>query len=291
MLENSQIFFILTVRLNQDPIENLFGLIRQRGGVGNRRNPTVKEFNNLLGQIMSIKFLRNSALTNCYEDDDEILIQDLITTNDLPNKESFELTLIEDRDNVDDFIEQPISVTCNQSEDNHELLEHVLSNDNTSRNFDDCAIRYYLGYTIFKCLGRTYCQYCETKWVKKDNDANITITSEYFIFMKNYVSNKNFGSLRAPTELLFDLCKPHIQIFEETFNEHCNAKKLKQLIIDRCIHYSNGNSKYKYWFCSTNPCSEHNYKLLDFLILVLLRKHTKWFYEKKLENKIKNYLD
>jgi hypothetical protein len=44
--ENSHDFkFLLTRRLNTDPIENLFGAIRQQGG--NSDNPTPAQFNSL----------------------------------------------------------------------------------------------------------------------------------------------------------------------------------------------------------------------------------------------------
>lgn len=56
-------FILFTKHLNQDPIENLFGLIRARGG--NNRNPYLIDFLRIISQIMTSKLLINCTETNC----------------------------------------------------------------------------------------------------------------------------------------------------------------------------------------------------------------------------------
>lgn len=70
--KNEDISYIITSRFNQDPCENLFSIIRQRGG--NSRNPTVHHFNDIIAQIMSMKIVQPSDHSNCEADYDEMLV-------------------------------------------------------------------------------------------------------------------------------------------------------------------------------------------------------------------------
>lgn len=56
-------FVLYTKHLNQDPIENLFGLVRARGG--NNRNPLLIDFLRIVSQIMTSKLLISCKETNC----------------------------------------------------------------------------------------------------------------------------------------------------------------------------------------------------------------------------------
>lgn len=60
-------FVLLTRNLNQDPLENLFGLTRAQGG--NNRNPYLIDFIRNVSRIMTSKLLITPKETNCEMDD------------------------------------------------------------------------------------------------------------------------------------------------------------------------------------------------------------------------------
>lgn len=60
--------YLLTGRLNQDPIENIFGVLRQRGGYN--ANPSAKQFRCGLQHVMSIRLMDPPGLSNCEPDCD-----------------------------------------------------------------------------------------------------------------------------------------------------------------------------------------------------------------------------
>lgn len=61
--EKNNDFVLYTKNINQDPLENLFGLVRSRGG--SNRNPDLINFLRLISQIMTSKLLIECKNTNC----------------------------------------------------------------------------------------------------------------------------------------------------------------------------------------------------------------------------------
>lgn len=64
--------FLYTSRLNQDCLENLFSVIRGKGGHGD--NPSAKQFRLFLRQAMVDSILLQSKTSNCIEDGDYFLL-------------------------------------------------------------------------------------------------------------------------------------------------------------------------------------------------------------------------
>ena len=64
--------FLLTNRLNQDCLENLFSTLRFKGG--NRDNPDAVEFRLGFRQVMVDAIMLPSTAANCEEDFDKIIV-------------------------------------------------------------------------------------------------------------------------------------------------------------------------------------------------------------------------
>jgi len=64
--------FLLTRQLNQDCLENLFSIIRQKGGF--RDNPSPKHFKQTFKQVVIKSCLTNSNASNCESDNNETLL-------------------------------------------------------------------------------------------------------------------------------------------------------------------------------------------------------------------------
>jgi len=69
---NHGLQFLMTNRLNQDCLENLFSVIRRKGGHGD--NPTASQFRHHLRQAMVDSILLHSNSSNCAEDADSFLL-------------------------------------------------------------------------------------------------------------------------------------------------------------------------------------------------------------------------
>lgn len=65
--------YILTRRINNDCLENFFGVIRQAGG--NCREPTCIQYTRAFRKYFLCQILNLSDATNCTEDFDNILTQ------------------------------------------------------------------------------------------------------------------------------------------------------------------------------------------------------------------------
>ena len=64
--------FLLTNRLNQDWAENLFSIIRGKGGF--RDNPDAVQFKDAFKYIIADKLFVQSGKSNCKVDNDKILL-------------------------------------------------------------------------------------------------------------------------------------------------------------------------------------------------------------------------
>ena len=75
------ISYILTARKQQDPLENFFGQVRGHNGFN--RNPSLQEFNNMMGRTMSMKLLSYTlGLTNCESDEAEYIYHAVIAASE-----------------------------------------------------------------------------------------------------------------------------------------------------------------------------------------------------------------
>ncbi|KAF4526811.1 hypothetical protein B566_EDAN015137 [Ephemera danica] len=70
--EEEDVSFLLTSRLNQDPLENLFAVLRQRSG--NNNNPTAMQLRQNLQTVINMKLIVPPLSANCERDADSSLL-------------------------------------------------------------------------------------------------------------------------------------------------------------------------------------------------------------------------
>lgn len=126
--------YIMTKRINSDCIENFFATVR--GFNGYNRNPSVNEFNNMMGRLMSMTLISYASnLMNCEEDEDQYLqhalADDPLTTSieHIPNTTKIDYTgldLLSDDNNT------------NISDENNNVNEHRFK-------LQDASLRYTTG--------------------------------------------------------------------------------------------------------------------------------------------------
>lgn len=100
--------FLLTNRLNQDCIENLFSIVRGKGGF--RDNPTPEQFRAAFRQIVVDLMLVKSELSNCQSDIDKILLDiTSITPKVAPSSVSHSAHTDMRNVSISDYIDLPTS--------------------------------------------------------------------------------------------------------------------------------------------------------------------------------------
>ena len=215
--ENIGIEYILTSRFNQDPIENLFAQIRAANG--NNQNPSVYQFNHNIARLTTVKILTQfSDISNCEADLDICLL------------ETEENLIKQTVQNDDTILETSTNDIEDADNDISEVNENFFCLDGP---LEEASMRYYVGYVACKQIRKLKCSDCEHMFVKI-NDI-LEAPSEYLIANKNYCEENNFGMLKAPTDLFFNICKEQIHIFNRIFAEQACIKNLKEHILKNAL--------------------------------------------------------
>lgn len=141
---------------------------------------------------------------------------------------------------------------------------------------EDASLRYFIGYIAFHFFKRIDCKNCYTQLVKEGEEITLSHSSEFLIFYRNYTNNSDFGNLKAPTDAYFEMCKIFLYVFKVMYNESPEMRNIKETIKRKCIEQVAGYEHFSNWFSSENPCREHYCEILDFFLLILLRKHAQW---------------
>ena len=170
---NHDFKYILTRRLNTDPLENFFGTIRQQGGGGNNDNPTPVQFVSAFRKLFFSSFLTSSAI-NCAADFDNLIAQ---CTD---NKKSSTLVLAAKTQS------QTLEIGPIDYKDPSVVSNIVKEN----------AITYVAGYLLHKCSQKHSCSTCKEAQESIDLDGN----NKHLCYFKAYDQDKSqIGGLHAPS--------------------------------------------------------------------------------------------
>ncbi len=180
--------FLLTRRLNTDPIENFFGAIRQQGG--NSDSPTTIQFCRAYRKLFFSSFLECST-GNCDRDLDTLLAE---FSNDKPDT--------------------PVLVSPREQPNTLEIGATDYSDKNVGDGIKANATCYVAGYLLMKCLKRHACQMCKDKLVSNTFDDS----RKLFCFFKAYETDKSaFGGLHAPSMSFLSLSRKWKMFLWPTF--------------------------------------------------------------------------
>lgn len=177
--------YLLSRRLNQDALENLFGKIRQQNG--NCINPTPIQFQRTFRKLLCLDIL-NSGSENCQGDPDKVLL----------NFTDFPKSSAEDQISVETLTTVTVTDTDYQ---NLDILE---------QNF----MRYVCGYLIKKCLSVHKCETCEgyAKSITQLDD------STFYCYLRSYDNRSDtFGKLYMPHNNFVHLISHLDSAFRERF--------------------------------------------------------------------------
>lgn len=193
--------YLLTSRLSQDKLENLFGIIRQSSGCND--HPTVSQFL-ITVNLMAFFNLANSPKGgNCSQD----VVKALLSPTDAPNASSSSLL-----DALDGLLEQ------GKVDDVDEAIQAVSEGDHEGYNEkrSNSALLYYVsGYVARKIIAKTACPDCASHlYVNREkacSNANVYFTAKF-----------DNGGLVYPSPALSEA----IQLMEGTFTSYFSKNEL-----------------------------------------------------------------
>ena len=171
MKNNYGFKFILTSRLNQDPIENFFSVIRRNKG-DNMDNPNAKQFCEAFRSAMYNNMTRPSKHANCIDDLGHFLsgTKAVIEANKM-------------------FTDTQDSEAISDSNDPDEPIEPNVVKKN--------IINYIGGFIVRKIKKKITCENCQASVCNQSPTLSHTTLMTYFKAQDN---PETFGSLYVPSE-------------------------------------------------------------------------------------------
>ena len=212
------ITFLLTNRLNQDCLENLFSTIRGKGGHGD--NPSAKQFRIRLSQTMVDSFFLHSHGSNCEEDHDRSLLALGTMTAASQGIDAEETEAAGAASEAEGHLEPKVL--------NHLCTVTTLALSPT----DDClhvqenVICYIAGFIARKMRGKV-CQGCSDTLTGSERG----LTSEMLIKHKQFQSSQGEG-LVFPSDELASVIKLAENTYRKNIEQFLHTDKIKTRLTD-----------------------------------------------------------
>lgn len=230
--------YLLTARLNQDVNENLFSVIRQRGGYC--RNPSAQRFRCTFRQVTINSLLRSAETSNCEEDNDFFLSLDesLLTTKQ----------------------PRPSGVSEKHQEEitqNSESEEDVPACVPQQTDLETCSESMFAGYCASKLFKIKNCLRCRDILIlDKPLEKG---TQDTLIIFRQFEKRPESSGLCAPTNLCKVVCHTALLVFKKHFKKHYFKRGIKNYMINKVVTIL--DSEVKEYFC----CNYHLTTLLHIL--------------------------
>ena len=190
----AELSFLMTDRLNQDCIENLFSTIRGKGG--HRDNPDAVQFRTAFRQIMVDKILKPTVGANCKEDLDTFLLT---------------LRSVEREGSSDPTPPAPSPVTSLSSSVQSLLSVCRFPVQSVSLSVVEGNIAAYIAGYLCRKICPKVCQVCSDN-MQSSIDPNNPVHT--FLATKNYGDTLH-GGLTAPSRRMYEAVK----LMEEEFRQ------------------------------------------------------------------------
>lgn len=283
--------YILTAKLLQDVLENIFSVYRNR--CGSNCNPTSDVFRRNF-QYSCMVTLLSSNSANCLPDDDHILMEsadpNLLSDNededgnDVVNWDSLdrirqwynEMNIFNDfirGDDPDEFNpEDPIDfVYLNPDHQPGPEPENEAQNNSIEITLLNNTKKFVAGYLAYLCDKKFSCSLCK-QYLFSDNPENVFDGNDLLIFFKdfNVVGAEN---LRIPSEKFFDVILSIFNVFETLFPSKYHINNVSQIFKDLML--AKISQKYASHF--SENCTEHRDFIITRFVLLILRYSIRWF--------------
>lgn len=259
--KSNDIVFLMTNRLNQDILENLFSIFRQNGGYN--KNPTARTIRTSI-RSNSIFSLCTSKGTNCEATmgDENPVIFDPVRPQNNCNSNSSALSSYSDSECISNLS------FSSMSSDEDSINSTNIKNDVT---LEDCSVTYFAGYLGYKCIKKFNCDHCQNELFV---DKNLNDKKQLHLLNKNYTQIENESGLKAPSNSLNNVVNKILNIFENNYKNYLHKKKIKFQLTERV---KNNNTIKKWLDESITSCIEHKMFIIEQLLICKIYNKTKLF--------------
>ncbi|KAL7291658.1 hypothetical protein TKK_0014696 [Trichogramma kaykai] len=185
-------FYLLTGKLNQDPLENYFAFMRYLSGCNTHPTAMKFRYNHQHGTIMSLLFPPPGA--NCKPDDCINLLSTLSEIKLQKNADNI------DQKETDDYVDKKLNAWLI----NDYAYAEVEDSPSPKTDLGDqnqptllrCSMKYVAGYLAHKCLIKFHCESCRSTLIRENQ--NLEANEDLLIFWKAYnVPQKELGNLKV----------------------------------------------------------------------------------------------
>lgn len=260
--ENDDIY-LLTNKLNQDALENLFGTFRQKGGYN--LNPTGRIFRTTFRTYVVNNLIKPVKEAN-YEDSYEELLIDENKENINPVDTSI---VVPETALTSINVPQVFAVQSDEEVASSSSSQESKSSSE-SENLEQCATKYFAGYLAEKTIKKFKCQNCEKYLLSK----NIFFTDKNEILLfhklyKNIIKVNSIDGLKIPCNEIYKITKISLKIFSRYFDKYCNGKNVGKNILNKI------ERKVRRYTMNKKFCPDHLHFLLKLLVRTKIFKETK----------------
>lgn len=208
---NDKDFVLCTSRLNQDRIENLFGMFRLQNG--NNQNPTSVQFYCAFKKLFCLNYFQHSPDANCIKDLDSILCH---------------LNPAEQTNSSSVIFPDETPITCSTS---------LKIGTVDYRNLDvpeSNALTFVCRYLYCKCLNVHRCEFC-IEYGRSQKDLYKTLLLCYF---KAYTNKEKtvFGNLQMYHTSFYDYINELENLFTENFPVFAVEKNVGTKLKNACYN-------------------------------------------------------
>lgn len=203
------IVFLLTNRLNQDVLENLFSIFRQHGGYN--KNPTVRTIRTSIRSncIFSLYASKGANCEAIQEVEESIILPEDVTQIDKCNSKS----------DSDTEFDSNLFISSSKNS-----IESPNQNK-VGFTLEDCSVTYFAGYLGYRVIKKIGCNQCKNELLL--SDINLNEQNQLLLLNKNYTTViSSEKGLRAPSGVLNSIVNEALNIFEINYKKILHKKKL-----------------------------------------------------------------
>lgn len=247
--------YLITSHFNQDPLENIFAVVRNNRG-SYERNPSALR---LARNLKLITFQQMIAPDNSgYEDSNS---ESLLSLSDMEkNNENY--TQIFESEDLPDF-EDFDDLFLNENEENFNELS-------IEKKIEKNALSYVAGYFTQKLKKKYNCESCYTFLVNKNYDLNDLSLS----LIKNRLYNDE-SQLHVPSNNFRKIFENTYRLFNAYFDKNAASKN----ILVNFLELANHKNIWQF------GCKQHESKSLKYLCICFIRFKIKLINKEKLNKK------
>lgn len=298
-------FFLMTRRLNQDPLENFFSVVRQKNGYN--RNPTVRLFRCSFGHIATMGFFKYSSLGNCEDDNDTFLNLDQ-TANNAKEKTSTVAEIENETEKqtlpteiIDDEIDNDHDDEDAENEDEKKVENEIEEEDpfELSSDFiedgevtlESLSNVYVAGYLAHAGLKDCKCSKCQILLLDSKEKGCLPDEQQALLVFRTFenITDSERG-LKVPSVTLVNVTKLVLNLCTEVFTKSPEKRRLAASIFETAekkikqkfpsFYESNESSSE----CPETPCKQNKDKIIQLLIRTKIYKDCKRLSSKMYSN-------